>query len=60
MNNNQLKSVVGIVLVALLIAFSIISVDPIYSNLLSSISIIIAAFTTHMFISRNQNKTTHE
>lgn len=60
MNKLQLKSSLGIIFVTLLLVFSIKSVDPIYSNLFSSVSIIMAAFTAHTFLTRNQNKSTHE
>ncbi len=60
MNKLQLKSSLGIIFVILLLVFSIKSVDPIYSNLFSSVSIIMAAFTAHIFLNRNQNKSTHE
>ena len=60
MNKLQLKSSLGIIFVTLLLVFSIKSVDPIYSNLFSSVSIIIAAFTDHNFVTRYQNKSTHE
>ena len=40
MNKLQLKSSLGIIFVTLLLVFSIKSVDPIYSNLFSSVSII--------------------
>ncbi len=60
MNKLQLKTSMGIIFVGLLLIFSIKSVDPIYSNLFSSVSIIIAAFTSHIFLNRNQGKSTHE
>jgi hypothetical protein len=60
MNKFQLKSLLRIIFISLLLIFSIKSVDPIYSNLLSSVSIIMAVFTTHTCLNRNQKESTHD
>lgn len=60
MNNIPHKSILGVVFVAILLFLSFKSANPIYSNFFSSVSIIFAAFTTHLFLNRNQNNSSHE